>query len=146
TLNVTDVYNNTQTVHYKIEKTESDKPLIAIEMPFTSFENEMALDNNNPEVYVQGKITDASPIESIMIDGVNASFNPSAMNPEFSSQVKVADKSEITIIVKDIYGNEKVQKYTLNRSGAMAGIDNPMGNTWVVFIENSKYINFASLE
>lgn len=146
TLSVTDVYNNTQTVQYKIEKTESDKPLIAIDIPFTSFENEMAIDNTNPDIYVEGKITDASPIESIMIDGINASFNPSAMNPGFSSQVKIADKNDITITVRDIYGNEKVQKYTLNRSGALASIDNPMGNTWVVFIENSKYINFASLE
>lgn len=146
TLSVTDVYNNTQTVHYKIEKTESDKPVIAINIPFTSFENEISIDNTNPDIFMQGKIMDASPIESIKIDGINASFNPAAMNPEFSSQVNIADKSEITIAVKDIYGNERVQKYTLNRSGALAGIDNPMGNTWVVFIENSKYINFASLE
>ena len=35
--------------------------------------------------------------------------------------------------------------FTLNRSGADAA-SNPMGNTWVVFIENGKYQNFASLE
>jgi hypothetical protein len=49
-------------------------------------------------------------------------------------------------VVKDIYGNENIQVYALNRSAATAGIDNPMGNTWVVFIENGKYASFPSLE
>jgi len=146
TLTVTDVYNNTQVSRFKLEKTESEKPIIAIETPIASFENEIFIDNTNADVYLQGKIKDASFIESIMIDGLTASFNPSALNPEFSTTVRIADKSKITISVKDIYGNENVQTYALNRSGATAGIDNPMGNTWVVFIENSKYLSFPSLE
>lgn len=146
TVSATDAYNNTQITQYKIEKTESDKPIIAIETPIASFENEIFIDNANAEVYMQGKIKDASLIESIMIDGVIASFNPTNLNPDFSTQVKIADKTKLTISVKDIYGNENTQVYTLNRSGATAGVDNPMGNTWVVFIENSKYLSFPSLE
>ncbi len=146
TITVTDVYNNALVNQYKIERTESDKPIIAIEVPYTSFENEMALDVVKPELYIQGKIKDASLIESIMIEGINASFNPSNLNPDFSAQINIEEKNKISIVVKDIYGNENAQVYALNRSGAMAGIDNPMGNTWVVFIENSKYINFSSLE
>jgi len=146
TVTVTDVYNNTQVTQFKLEKTESDKPIIAIETPIASFENEIFLDNTNPEVYLQGKIKDASLIESILVDGVSASFNPASINPDFSTQIKVSEKSKITIIVKDIYGNQNTQVYALNRSGATAAIDNPMGNTWVVFIENSKYLSFPSLE
>jgi tetratricopeptide (TPR) repeat protein len=146
TISATDVYNNTQTTTYRIEKTESDKPIIAIETPIATFENEIFIENNNQDIYLQGKIKDASLIESINIDGVSASFNPSNLNPEFSTQIKIAEKSKITVSVKDIYGNENVQVYALNRSAATAGIDNPMGNTWVVFIENSKYISFPSLE
>lgn len=146
TISATDVYNNTQITQYKIEKTESDKPVIAIETPIATFENEIFIDNNNQDIYLQGKIKDASLIESINVDGVSASFNPTIQNPDFSTQVKIADKSKITVTVKDIYGNENIQVYTLNRSAATAGIDNPMGNTWVVFIENSKYISFPSLE
>ncbi|MCC6370271.1 MAG: tetratricopeptide repeat protein [Bacteroidia bacterium] len=146
TISATDVYNNTQITQFKLEKTESDKPIIAIETPVASFENEIFIDNNGAEVYIQGKIKDASLIESIMIDGLIASFNPTNLNPEFSAQVKIADKNKITFAVKDIYGNENVQVFTINRSGATAGIDNPMGNTWVVFIENSKYQSFPSLE
>ncbi len=146
TVSATDVYNNTQITQFKIEKTESDKPIIAIETPIATFENEIFIENNNQEIYLQGKIKDASLIESINIDGVSASFNPTNLNPEFSTQIKISDKSKISITVKDIYGNENVQVYALNRTAATAGIDNPMGNTWVVFIENSKYTSFPSLE
>ena len=146
TLTVTDVYGNSTSNQYKIERTESDKPIIAIETPYTSFENMMSLDVNGPSLYVQGKIKDASLIESIMVEGINASFNPKNLNPDFSVQVDIAEKSKITMSVKDIYGNENTQVYTIDRSGTTAGIDNPMGNTWVVFIENGKYINFPSLE
>jgi Tfp pilus assembly protein PilF len=146
TISATDVYNNTQISQYKIEKTESEKPIIAIETPIASFENEIYIDNNNKEIFLQGKIKDASLIESILVDGVIASFNPTNLNPEFSTQLKIEEKSKITIAVKDIYGNENIQEYMLNRSGATAGLDNPMGNTWVVFIENSKYQSFPSLE
>jgi tetratricopeptide (TPR) repeat protein len=141
-----DIYGNTQATQFKIEKTESNKPLIAIEIPETSFENEIFIDNNNPDIYIQGKITDQSLIESVMIDEQLASFNHANPNPDFSAQVNIANKNKITITAKDIYGNEVTQVYSLNRSGATAGIDNPMGNTWVVFIENSKYTNFPSLE
>jgi tetratricopeptide (TPR) repeat protein len=146
TITVTDIYNNFTNINFKIEKTESDKPIIAIETPYTSFENEMAIDVAGDGLYVQGKIKDASLIESIIIDGINASFNPSSLNPEFSAQINITDKAKIKIVVRDIYGNENLQNYILNRSGALAGVDNPMGNTWVIFIENSTYANFPSLE
>lgn len=145
-ITATDVYNNVQATQYKIERTETDKPIIAIETPIASFENEIFIDNNNAEMYIQGKIKDASLIETILIDGITASFNPASINPEFSTQMKIADKSKITVVVRDIYGNENTQIFALNRSGAAAAIDNPMGNTWVVFIENSKYLSFPSLE
>ena len=146
TFTVADIYNNTMATQFKIEKTESNKPLIAIETPATSFENEIFIDNNNADMYIEGKIKDQSLIETIMIDDQLASFNPSHINPVFSSQYNIANKNKITITVKDIYGNETTQMYSLNRSGANAAVDNPMGNTWVVFIENSKYANFPSLE
>jgi tetratricopeptide (TPR) repeat protein len=146
TVTAVDIYNNTQATKFKIEKTESNKPIIAIETPEASFENEMFIDNNNADIYLQGKIKDQSLIESIMIDDQPAAFNPTHSNPDFSSQVSIANKNKLTITVKDIYGNENSQTYALNRSGATAGIDNPMGNTWVVFIENSRYASFPSLE
>jgi hypothetical protein len=46
---------------------------------------------------------------------------------------------------EDIYGNRQVSEFRLNREGAMIADNNPMGRTWVVFIENSDYETFASL-
>lgn len=146
TLSATDVYDNIQLIKYKIEKTESDKPIIAIEVPNASFENEIFVDNNNPDLFIKGKIRDASLIESIEIEDIRASFNPTNLNPDFTAQVRIADKNKLTFIVKDIYGNERNQTFSINRNGVNAGVDNPMGNTWIVFIENSHYLNFPSLE
>jgi tetratricopeptide (TPR) repeat protein len=142
---VTDVYENTANMVLKIEKTEANKPIIALESPAASFDGEIYLENNAADVYIQGKIKDESLIESIYIDGVLASFSVTSLNPTFSSQITIANKSKITITAKDVNGNETVQTFSLNRSGADPA-SNPMGNTWVIFIENGKYQNFASLE
>ncbi len=142
----TDIYDNSTTVTYKIEKTETNKPIIALESPAASFDNEIFLDNTGGDLYIKGKIKDESFIETINIEGVLASFSPNTVNPEFSSNISIANKNKIVFTVRDIYGNETIQEFTLNRSGANASVNNPMGNTWVVFIENSKYTNFASLE
>jgi Tfp pilus assembly protein PilF len=142
----TDVYNNVQNMTFKIERTEVNKPVVVLEVPSASSDGEIFLDSNNPDIYMQGKIKDESLIESIYIDGVAASFSPTAVNPDFTSQISIANKSKITITVKDVYGNETKQDFTLNRSGAEAAANNPMGNTWVIFIENSKYQSFASLD
>ncbi len=141
----TDVYENTANMVLKIEKTEANKPIITIEAPAASFDNEIYLESMASDIYIQGKVKDESLIESISIDGVLASFSVTSLNPTFSSQISIANKTKITVTVKDVNGNENVQVFTLNRSGADASA-NPMGNTWVVFIENGKYQNFASLE
>lgn len=142
---VTDVYENTANLVLKIEKTEANKPVIAIEAPAASFDGEIYLESMASDIYIQGKVKDESLIESISIDGVLASFSVTSLNPTFSSQISIANKNKITVTVKDVNGNETVQVFTLNRSGADAA-SNPMGNTWVVFIENGKYQNFASLD
>ncbi len=141
----TDVYENTANLVLKIEKTEANKPIITIESPAASFDNEIYLESMASDIYLQGKIKDESLIESIYIEGVLASFSVTALNPTFSSQISIANKNKITVTVKDVNGNETAQVFTLNRSGADAS-SNPMGNTWVVFIENGKYQNFASLD
>ncbi|MBN8691661.1 MAG: tetratricopeptide repeat protein [Bacteroidetes bacterium] len=141
----TDVYENTQNLVLKIERTEANKPVIALETPAASFDNEIFLENNSPDLYIQGKVKDESLISSIKIDGVAASYSVTSLNPTFSSQISIANKNKITVTVVDANGNETVQEFTLNRSGAESS-SSPMGNTWVIFIENSKYQHFASLD
>jgi uncharacterized caspase-like protein len=96
-------------------------------------------------MYIEGKIGDESLIKSILIDGVSASFKIDEMNPTFSATINVSNKNKLVITATDIYGNEKPCTFTINRDNA-AGGSNPMGKTWVVFVENSNYKTFASLE
>jgi hypothetical protein len=51
------------------------------------------------------------------------------------------------VVAEDIYGNRQETEFKLNRE-AISGTasNNPMGRTWVVFIENSSYETFASLD
>jgi hypothetical protein len=146
TVTATDVYDNVQKTTFTVQRTETDKPIIAFTVPYTSFDNEITLDNTDPELYVEGKVKDESFIESIVIDGVLASYPLQTLNPTFSAKINIANKDKITVLVKDIYGNELIQEYRINREGALAAKDNPMGNTWMVFIENTSYANFPVLE
>jgi uncharacterized caspase-like protein len=94
---------------------------------------------------VEGTISDESEIVSIAIDGIRASFNPENLNPTFTANIDLTNKRESTVEVEDIYGNSKTQRFMINRQIANINDDNPMGKTWVVFIENSNYSTFASL-
>ncbi len=145
-ITATDVYDNTQKNTYGITHTETDKPAVALLAPYTSFDNEIFLDNTNPELYIEGKVKDESPIQSVIIEGSNASFSLTEKDPTFSAKISIANKNSITIKVKDIYDNETVQEYKITRDASASGSNNPMGTTWAVFIENSAYQNFSSLE
>ena len=142
---VTDVYNNSETAIFPIRLTEIDPPVVRMIAPYGSDNNILYLDNNDPQIYVEGKIEDESRITSIYIDSVMASYIPSDLNPNFTAIVKVANKSRITVRAEDEFGNQAEIEYKLNRD-AQSFEDNPMGKTWAIFIENSDYESFASLE
>ncbi|MCC7301786.1 MAG: tetratricopeptide repeat protein [Bacteroidia bacterium] len=146
TVIVTDVYNNVLEQLFAVEYTETGKPIVALVAPYTSFDKEIYLDNSNSELYIEGQVKDESKIESIRIEGQNASFDPSAQDPKFSATISISNKMKITVWVKDVYGNETIEDFKLNREGATISANNPMGVTWLIFIENSNYKNFASLD
>ncbi|WP_317897926.1 caspase family protein [Aurantibacillus circumpalustris] len=145
-IKATDIYDNTELVHFAFEKIERDKPEIKIEVPVTTLENEINLELDGTNLFIKGKIVDASLIASVTFDGMLASFDNTLLNPEFTINLKIENKETISLAVKDIHGNENLQTYRLNRNGVTATKNNPMGNTWVVFIENSQYYEFSSLE
>ena len=145
TVQVSDVYNNSETAIFPIRLTEIDPPQVRMIAPYGSDNNILYLDNNDPQIYVEGKILDESRITSIYIDSVMASYIPSDLNPNFTAIVKVANKSRITVRVEDEFGNQSEIVYRLNRD-AQSFDDNPMGKTWAIFIENSDYESFASLK
>jgi len=144
TVQVSDVYDNTETAIFPIRRTEIDPPLVRMIAPYGSDNNILYLDNNEPLIYVEGKIEDESKIVSIYIDSVMASYIPSDLNPNFTATINVTNKSRITVYAEDEFGNKAEIEYKLNRD-AQSFDDNPMGKTWAVFIENSDYDSFASL-
>jgi tetratricopeptide (TPR) repeat protein len=145
-ISATDVYDNTESGRYAINFTEVGAPKVYIIAPYASDDRQIYLDSNNPTIYVEGKIEDESFIKSIMINGVLASYIPDEINPAFSANLDVLNKNTILVIASDIYGNKTEVEFTLNREAAVISENNPMGKTWAVFIENSDYETFASLE
>jgi tetratricopeptide (TPR) repeat protein len=146
TIMAEDEYHNMKTVTYSLKRTEIDPPKIIIVAPYASDDGQIYLDRNDPSLFIQGKINDESRIKSIFIEGVTASYPMNELNPTFTAQIDINNKNKITVIAEDIYGNKQESEFRLNREGAGILADNPMGKTWVIFIENSKYTSFASLD
>jgi len=141
-----DVYNNTMVEKITVQRTEVDPPIVTLLAPYASDDGQIYLDSDDPNLYVEGNIKDESPIKSILIEGVSASYRPNDPNPSFAATVNIFNKNSITVTATDIYGNTRELQYKLNREAATISSDNPMGKTWAVFIENSDYTSFASLE
>ena len=145
TLSATDDYDNVKVVNYPVKFTEINPPEINIIAPYASG-GQVYLDSPTPNIAIQGKISDESMIRSITIGDVTASYNRNELNPAFTAILNVSNINKFSVIAEDIYGNRKETEYNLNREGAEISANNPMGKTWVVFIENSSYETFASLD
>jgi len=145
TIKAIDVYQNVGEQTYLITRTEVNKPQVEIIAPYASDNGEIYLSSADPNLFVEGKIQDESLIRSIMVEGMNASFRPDEKNPTFSATINILNKNKFTVEATDIYGNVSKQDFAFNREGVITQ-ENPMGKTWVVFINNSNYQTFASLE
>lgn len=141
-----DNYNNEKSISFYIKRTEINPPKVSIIAPYASEDNQIFPDKNTQTLFIQGKLSDESKIKSIFIDGVSGSYNAKELNPSFTATVDIQNKNKIVIEAEDIYGNKVSDEYIINREGAIISETNPMGKTWVVFIENSTYTTFASLE
>ncbi len=146
TVLVQDVYDNTRELYYPVKKTEITPPEIKLITPYASDDGEIYLQNDNSKLYVEGKIEDKSLIKDIYIEDKVASYSERIQNPQFSATIDISNKNEITVKAIDIHGNTKTRQFKFNREGVNIAKDNPMGKTWVVFIENSDYETFASLD
>jgi tetratricopeptide (TPR) repeat protein len=141
-----DDYDNEKTIVYPLKRTEIAPPVIAILAPYTTEDGQVYLDSSTPNIAIQGKVSDASQIKSITIGDVTASYRRDELNPGFTAILDVSNMNKFTVVAEDIYGNRQETQFTLNREGAEIAANNPMGKTWVVFIENSSYETFASLD
>jgi tetratricopeptide (TPR) repeat protein len=141
-----DIYENKTDIVYQVVKTEVNPPFVHLSNPQASDNGEIWLQTDNKTLYIQGVVTDDSKIQSIYIDNTLASFDMNEINPSFSATIDIANKNHILISATDIFGNKTERNFTFNRNGLQEFADNPMGKTWVVFIENSNYQFFEKLE
>lgn len=145
-ISVKDEYNNQKALEFTLRRTEVNPPKVSIVAPYTSDDGQIYLDSNSPRLAIEGKISDESRIKSIFIEGVTAGYAVNELNPSFTATIDVLNKNKITVVAEDIYGNVQETEFRLNRESAELSASNPMGKTWVVFIENSKYTSFAPLD
>lgn len=145
-IKATDDYNNEKTLSFPIRRTEITPPEITLIAPYTTEDGTVMLDSPNPNIAIQGKITDMSLIKSIKVENYVATYLPSEINPSFSAPIDIANLNKFTVVAEDIYGNKTEKVFNINRAAADIAANNPMGRTWVVFIENSSYESFASLD
>lgn len=146
TITVFDVYQNSETWVFKKIETETDGPVVKLMAPYASDDGTVYLDEESPSLYVEGIMQDESKIKSIMVEGATASFVLDETNPKFSATINIQNKDGFTVKTEDIYGNKTEKKFTINRENIALLADNPMGKTWVIFIENANYNNFSSLD
>lgn len=157
-----DVYDNLTSVVLKVERSEGIAPAIALTAPVATADRVVSIESGKESVFVEGRVTDGSPIRMIAVNGVNASYAPDQMDPDFSIKVDVKDKDRFTVHAEDQFGNSTDQVYTVVRKAAevappkptstgttaSASTTNPSrtGITWVINIENANYRNFPAVQ
>lgn len=146
TITVFDTYQNSETWIFKIQEAEIDTPIVKLMAPYASDDGTIYLDTDDPSLYIEGIIDDESLITSILIEESTASFALDKKKPTFSATINIMNKDDFTVTAIDAHGNKTVKKFIINRDNVGLLADNPMGKTWVIFIENSNYQSFASLD
>ncbi|MBN1949701.1 MAG: caspase family protein [Bacteroidales bacterium] len=145
TLSAMDIYNNSTTQSFAVERIETHPPNITLLNPYVGDEGIIIVDQDDRSLYLEGKIDDESLITSIQIDEVTASYVPRDNNPRFTATLDIRNKNRLRIAAKDAYGNHVEKEYLIQREGNAASLEDPMGKTWVILIENSEYADFANL-
>ena len=142
-----DVYDNESVMTYRVRRTEVDPPEIHILAPFLAGDNVLIIDSLASRIDIEGRVFDQNHISTVRIQNISAQFSHDNLNPDFIAKgIDVRNRDRVTIHVEDKYGNTTTKDYILSRRGTTISESNPMGNTLVIFIENSDYQNFAALQ
>lgn len=153
-----DVYGNRSTTTFKVQRTEADPPALSVTEPSMSADRVAILPAGKDQIFVEGRAADPSGIRSVMVDGKFASFIPDTTATDFSIKLDLAGKDHFTVRAEDQYGNVTENAYMVQHAAPVvvaAAVPatkpepdkpaSPMGNTWVVFIENTNYKNLPAL-
>ncbi len=154
----TDVYGNFSSDVLRVERTEGIAPTIAITSPQPTGTREITLAAGRTDVFIEGRISDASLIRLVAVNGVNASYAPDRPDPDFSIKVDLKDSDQFTVRAEDQFGNAVEEAWSVKRSVEVASKPKPVpaegsvpavhssGATWVVHIENTNYRNFPAVQ
>jgi hypothetical protein len=110
-----DAYDNFTSVVLRVERTEGLAPLVSLTAPVADADRVVTITAGKESIFLEGKVTDGSLIRLVTVDGVNASYAPDQMNPDFSIKLDVKDKEQFTVHVEDQHGNSTDQIYRLAR-------------------------------
>ncbi len=160
TVQAIDVYDNLKAVAINVERSEGIAPSIVLTSPATSGDRTIMLEVGKNDVFIEGAVTDASLIRLVAVNGVNASYAPDQLNPEFSIKVELEKKEHFTVRAEDQYGNAAEANYSIIRKAAPVVVaakppkpepTSPVrtgttGITWVIAIENTNYKDFPALQ
>jgi tetratricopeptide (TPR) repeat protein len=147
TIKAIDIYNNTQTATYNLVRKETNAPNIELIDPLATANNEIYVGQKSGNLLkIEGRVNDESFVKSLFVNGNAVSFSLSEYNPTFTIDVDITNSDSIVFIASDVFGNTSKTRFTINRKAASEAAINPMGITWVVFISNSNYVNFTSLD
>ncbi len=148
-----DVYENMSSVELKVVRTEGIAPAVKITSPKPSGDRELTIAAGKDDLFIEGVITDASLIRAITVNGVNASYAPDKVDPDFSIRTNVKDLDRIVIRAEDQFGNATEAAYDLVRKAeavaSRPSASTPVGTTgitWVIQIENTNYRNFPPVQ
>mgnify|MGYP000890872630 CR=1 FL=1 len=145
TITASDVYDNIITESFPVEHIETHAPKLLIHNPYVGDNNIIVVNQDDKYLYLEGRVEDESPIKSIFIDDITASYPPANVNPRFTATLDISGKTGLKIRVTDVHGNNLEKNYILKHDGITVSDDSPMGKTWAVLIDNSEYREFTNL-
>lgn len=162
TVEATDLYDNRSSITLNVERTEGLAPAIVVTSPISTGDRQITVMEGREDVFVEGIVSDSSLIRSITVDGINASYAPDKLDPDFSIKVPVKGKEHFVVRAEDQFGNTSEATYTLAWKAEPVAAAKPApdpakvttpvvsrssttGVTWLVQIENNDYKSFPGL-
>ena len=164
TVKASDVYGNAQELTFRIERTEENEPTIAWDKKdldsgvLEVFEDERS-------IQLKGLLSDDSGIKRAQLNGVSVQLKQEGSNALISHELALAGVNTIVLLIEDVHGN--LAKYDLkvvkkarpvlaakpSKTAVVASepvpsktsSKNNLGRTWVVFIDNSNYGEYPSI-
>lgn len=121
---------------------EDNSPVLTIYSPIIK-NNSIQIPFNSDSIYIKGIIKDENEIKFFTINGENITINK---DNSFTYLLDKSNTNNVKIEIADIYNNTTKKNYLINREELVISKNNPMGKTWVVFIENSEYNTFMDIK